>query len=177
MSTHSSVVHFVGGGLVAKSCATLVIPRTVVRQAPLSMGFPSQEYWSGLPCPLPGDLPDPEIKPPSPAFAGGFFTAEPSGKLIRTTLGFADDEPLHQADWGLIQPHGPFQPLSCLSDPLLAGQPGCGYVAKHPHPGGTSRGLVRASPAFSHSQEQAPVFVSCSASHCLWRACPGATPD
>ena len=92
-------------------------------------------------------------------------------------LGFADDEPLHQADWGLIQPHGPFQPLSCLSDPLLAGQPGCGYVAKHPHPGGTSRGLVRASPAFSHSQEQAPVFVSCSASHCLWRACPGATPD
>ena len=35
---------------------------TVARQAPLSMGFSRQEYWSGLPCPLPGDLPDPEIE-------------------------------------------------------------------------------------------------------------------
>ena len=46
-------------------------------QAPLSMGFPRQEYWSGLPCPSPGDLPDPEIKPisfMSLALAGGFFT-------------------------------------------------------------------------------------------------------
>ena len=153
-------------------------PWTVARQALLSMGFPSQEYWSGLPCPLLGDLLHPEIEPPSPAFAGRFFTAEPSGKLIRTILGFADDEPLHRADWGLIRPYGPFQPLSCLSDPLLAGQPGRGYVAKHPHPGGTSRGhLTWASLAFSHSQEQAPVFVSCSASHCLWRACLGAIPD
>ena len=40
---------------------------TIVCQAPLSMGFSRQEYWSGLPCPLPGDLPDPRIKPASPA--------------------------------------------------------------------------------------------------------------
>ena len=40
---------------------------TVVRQAPLSMGFSRQEYWSGLPCLPPGDLPDPGIKPASPA--------------------------------------------------------------------------------------------------------------
>ena len=39
----------------------------VAHQAPLSMGFSRQEYWSGLPCPPPGDLPDPGIKPGSPA--------------------------------------------------------------------------------------------------------------
>ena len=50
---------------------------TVARQAPLSMGFPRQEYWSGLPFPPPGDLPDPGIQPASlasPALAGGLFT-------------------------------------------------------------------------------------------------------
>ena len=47
---------------------------------PLSMGFCRQEYWSGLPFPSLGDLPDPGIEPMSPALAGGFFTAEPSGK-------------------------------------------------------------------------------------------------
>ena len=47
---------------------------TIAHQASLSMGFPSQEYWSGLPCPPPGDLSDSGIKPVSPALAGGFFT-------------------------------------------------------------------------------------------------------
>ena len=50
---------------------------TIVGQAPLSTGFSRQEYWSGLPCPSPGDLPDPGIEPTplaSPAPAGGFFT-------------------------------------------------------------------------------------------------------
>ena len=54
--------------------------RTVACQAPLSMGFPRQEYWSGLPFPSPGDFPDPEIEPTSPTLAGGFFTTEPPGK-------------------------------------------------------------------------------------------------
>ena len=49
-------------------------------QAPLSMRFPRQEYWSGLPFPSPRDLLDPGIKPMSPALAGGFFTTEPPGK-------------------------------------------------------------------------------------------------
>ena len=40
--------------------------RTVAHQAPLSLGFFWQVYWSGLPCPLPGALPDPEIEPASP---------------------------------------------------------------------------------------------------------------
>ena len=57
-------------------------PWTVALQAPLSMGFPRQEYWSGLPFPSPGDLPDPETEPMSPALAGGFFTTEPPGKPI-----------------------------------------------------------------------------------------------
>ena len=50
--------------LVTQSCPTLfVTPWTIAHQAPLSMGFSRQEYWSGLPCPPPGDLPNPGIKP------------------------------------------------------------------------------------------------------------------
>ena len=56
-----------GGGLVTKSCPTLAIPWTVACQAPLSMGFSRQEYWSGLPFPSPGDLADPGIRSGSPA--------------------------------------------------------------------------------------------------------------
>ena len=55
---------------------------TVALQAPLSMGFFRQEYWSGLPCPPPGDLPDPGIVPTCPALAGGFFTTAPCGKPL-----------------------------------------------------------------------------------------------
>ena len=56
-----------GGGLVATLCPTLVIPQTVLHQTPLSMGFSRQEYWSELPFPSPGDLPNLGIKPWSPA--------------------------------------------------------------------------------------------------------------
>ena len=66
-----------GGGLVAQSCPALATRWTVVHQAPPSMGFSRQEYWSGLPFPSPGDLPDPGIEPASlmaPALAGRFFT-------------------------------------------------------------------------------------------------------
>ena len=58
-------------------------PRAVARQAPLSIEFSRQEYWSGLPFPTPGDLPNPEMEPEtpvSPALAGGLFSAEPPGK-------------------------------------------------------------------------------------------------
>ena len=54
-----------GDGLVAKSCPTL--PPNGAHQAPLSMGFPRQEYWSGLPFPSPEDLPDPGVELTSPA--------------------------------------------------------------------------------------------------------------
>ena len=61
-----------------QSCPTLCDPWTVAHQAPLFMGFSRQEYWSGLPCPPPEDLPDPGIEPmspASPALGGEFFTA------------------------------------------------------------------------------------------------------
>ena len=62
---------------------------TVSHQTPLSMEFPRQEYWSGLPFPTPGDLPHPGIKPASPtslALAGGFFTTTPYGKPYMSIL-------------------------------------------------------------------------------------------
>ena len=68
-------------GLCVLSCFSRVqlfaTPWAVARQPPLSLGFSRQEYWSGLPCLPPGDLPDPGIQPASvmsPALAGGFFT-------------------------------------------------------------------------------------------------------
>ena len=63
-----------------------VIPWTIVHKAPLSMELCRQEYWSGLPFPPPGDLPDPGTEPMSLvslALAGGLFTTEPPGKPSR----------------------------------------------------------------------------------------------
>ena len=66
--------------LLTKLSLILVTSWTVACQAPLSMGFPRQAYWSGLIFPSPGDLPNPGIEPASPALAGRFFTTEPPGK-------------------------------------------------------------------------------------------------
>ena len=66
-----------GGVLVAKSCPPLGTPWTVARQAPLSMGFSRQEYWSELPFPSPGDLPGPGIEPGSPALQANSLPSEP----------------------------------------------------------------------------------------------------
>ena len=58
-------------------------------QTPLSMEFSRQEYWRGLPFPIPGDLPDPGVEPRSlvsPALAGRFFTTAPTGKLLARWL-------------------------------------------------------------------------------------------
>ena len=72
------LLHFVLCLLSCFNCVWLCVSLwTVAHQATLSMGFSRQENWSGLPCPPPGDLPDPGIKPVSlmsPALAGGFFT-------------------------------------------------------------------------------------------------------
>ena len=68
---------------VTQSCPTLCDPQTVAHQAPLPIEFSRQEFWSGLPFPSPGDLPNPRIKPASPmspALAGKFFTTGPPGK-------------------------------------------------------------------------------------------------
>ena len=63
---------------ISQSCLT---PWTVAHLTPMSMGFSRQEYWSGLPFPSPGDLPDPGMEPMSPvasALAGGFFPSSTS---------------------------------------------------------------------------------------------------
>ena len=54
----------------------------IAHQVPLSMEFPWQEYWSGLPFPSLGDLPNPGTDPVSPALAAGFFATEPPGKPL-----------------------------------------------------------------------------------------------
>ena len=64
--------------LVSRS-RLIATPWTVAHQAPLSMGLPRHEDWSGLPFASPGDFPNPGVKPTSPASAGGFFTTEPPG--------------------------------------------------------------------------------------------------
>ena len=72
-------------------------PWTVARQVPLSTGFPRQEFWSGLPFPPLGDLPDPGITlrtPLSPELAGQFFTTEPPRKPIHTWGHFKHTEPV-----------------------------------------------------------------------------------
>jgi len=61
---------------------SFVIPLTAAHQAPPSMGFPRQEYWSGFPFLFLWDLPEPGIKPMSPALPGRFFTTEPPGKTF-----------------------------------------------------------------------------------------------
>ena len=68
----------------AVSVSVFLTPWTVARQAPLSVGFSRQKYWSALPFPPPGDLPDPGIKPTSlmtPALAGRFFITSTTWEL------------------------------------------------------------------------------------------------
>ena len=77
---------------VSSVSLTLCNPVDCSRQAPLSMGFSRPEYWSGLPCPPPGDLPDPRIETASlmcPELAGGFFTTSATWEA-RTGVGGAD---------------------------------------------------------------------------------------
>ena len=67
-------------GLVTKLCLTLVTPRTVVCQAPLSIGFSRQEYCSGLPFPSPEDHPNPGVEPRFPALQADSLPTELPGK-------------------------------------------------------------------------------------------------
>ena len=80
-SSHQVICYATCFVVVQSLSLTLFQPhRLQPLQALLSMGFSRQEYWSGLPFPSPGDLPNPETEPESPALAGGFFTDEPSRK-------------------------------------------------------------------------------------------------
>ena len=66
--------------LITQSQPTLCNPRTVACQAPPSMEFLRQEYWSGLPFPSPGDLPNPGIEPGSPSLQADYLSSEPPAK-------------------------------------------------------------------------------------------------
>ena len=83
--TSASLEYVLSKGVCAHGCVHSLVsnsetPSTVAHQAPLSMGFSRQEYWSGLPFPSPGDLPDPGTEPGSSALTHRFFKAEPPGK-------------------------------------------------------------------------------------------------
>ena len=94
-----------GGGLVAHSCPTLVTPGMVARQASLSMGFPRQDYQSGLPFPSLGDLPNPEAEPGSPALQAVSLPTEPPGKPTAEC-----ESKRHLAVSDSLQPRGPYSP-------------------------------------------------------------------
>ena len=87
-----------------------VTPWTVAHLAPPPMGFSRQEYWSGLPFPSPGDLPNPGIKPRSPALQADTLTSEPPGTVWITT------------NWKILQEMGIPDHLTCLLRNLYAGQ-------------------------------------------------------
>ena len=100
-------------------------PWTIAHQAPLSIGFSSQEYLSELPCHPPGDLPDPGIEPMSPALAGGFFTTRSS--LLR------DWFPCAGAVLSLAQTH-----RGCLTKSSACGRL---WQFAHPRPLSPQQGL------------------------------------
>ena len=96
-------------------CPTLCDPMDLACQATLSMGFSRQEYWSGLPCPPPGDLPDAGIESGSlvsPALAGGFFTTSATWEAPKITtvvlsasgcFSFLPEMPALRADLSLLR--------------------------------------------------------------------------
>ena len=84
---------------VTQSCPTqseVTTPWTIAYQAPSSVGFSRQEYWSGLPFPSPGDLPDPGIEPRSPALEADALTSEPPGKPNWSSQGDINFHPVIQ---------------------------------------------------------------------------------
>ena len=102
--------------LVTKSCLTLVTPWTVALQAPLSMGFSRQEYWSGLPFPSLGDLSNPGIEPvslTSPTLTGGFFTTSTTWEALGCSSAWC----FWLSLWGPLACVFPASPLSDPSSP------------------------------------------------------------
>ena len=96
------------GCLVTKSCPTLATPWTVARRALLFMRFPRQEYWSGLPFPSPGDLPNPGIESGSPALQAESLLLELSGNCVKNLKAHFKDktkEKLAIARSGIILSH------------------------------------------------------------------------
>ena len=78
-TSFSQFIHIVLCAQLLRQVQLFVTLRIIGRQAPLSMGFPRQEYWTGLRFPSPGYLPHPGTEPTSPALAGGVFTSSLRG--------------------------------------------------------------------------------------------------
>ena len=89
--------------LVAKPCPTFATPWAATCQAPLTMGFSGQEYWSGLPFPSPGDLPDPGIKPRSPALQADSLPTELRGKPPHREISLCIR--MSPPSWASLPPH------------------------------------------------------------------------
>ena len=134
------------GALVTKSCLTLVTPWTAAHWAPLSIVFTKQKYWSVLPFPSPRDLPDPGIKPGSPALQGRFFTDWATREVLVTlpellrrrlmlmALEMASSE----------EPNNPIWPLSeCISSPSAPRSKMAKMVSKHIWPIFPSKGILK----------------------------------
>jgi len=103
------------------SCPTLATPWTVANQALLSIVFSRQEHWSGLPCPPPGDLPNPGIEPRSPVLQTDCLPSEPPGKPMNTGVDslshFLGTVSTQESNWGLLQYRWIFYQLSYRGSP------------------------------------------------------------
>ena len=112
-SSHFLFRTFHGGGggdvLVAKLCLILVNPWTVAHQAPLFMKLRRQEYWTGLPFPSPGDLPDPGTEPGSPTLQADSLPIELPGKPGHFMLPIVNANPKEDED--LTHEKKPTQPF------------------------------------------------------------------
>ena len=117
--------------------ALFATPWTAAHQAPLSKGFPRQGYWSGLPFPMPGDLPDPGIKPTShasPALAGSFPTTAPPVRHRFVLLNFSPSttcSPCNFLQFGLWKLHFPISFTPNLQNDLLRAHPICNSSIYH----------------------------------------------
>ena len=99
-----------------------VIPQTAARWAPLSMEFSRPEYWNGLPCPPPGDLPNPGVEPRSSTLQADSLPSEPPGKPVNTGVGSLSLLLGNFPDPG-IKPGSP----ALQADALLSEPPGTEY--------------------------------------------------
>ena len=135
---------------VAQSCPTLCDPWTVAHQAPLSMGFSRKEYWSGLPFPSPGDLPNPGIESGSPTLQADALTSDPPGKkhIYFCFIDYAKafDCVDHNKLWKTLQEMGISDHLTCLLRNLYAGQEATARTGQ-----GTTTGSKLGKAVYCHS--------------------------
>ena len=116
-------------------------PWTVAHQAPLSIGFPKQEYWSGLPFPSPEDLPDPRIKPAFPSWQLSSLPLSPDSKESACSAG--DPGSIPSPGRSSVEGNAsPFQ-YSCLENTMDREEPGGLHSGGHKEPDKTECLILR----------------------------------